>query len=137
MTARTREELLEAARVRVWDLLSVSELSNSHGIDQDAIRRAAPGPLSPAAARLASTLASATLGQIEIISRLLVGCYSEEAIANLEAEVSRLLAPRPRARARRPRPAAAPLVIIPDLSPQAHPGLALEPPATGPEGDLQ
>ena len=86
----------------MWAMLSVAELLDSHGINPDTIRRAAPG-LSPAAVRLASTLASATLGQIEVVAMILAGFYDEASIAAFEADLRRP-APRPRARARARRP---------------------------------
>ncbi len=113
------EQRLEVARQAVWKMLSIAEVLGSHGIDEATIRRAAPGLISAAAVRLCSTLASATLRQIEIISRLLAGGYTEEAIADIEAEINRRPAPRSGALA---LPAVAPLAIEPPApAPEAAP----------------
>jgi hypothetical protein len=113
VTDRIREQCLEEARQTTWALLAVGELAGSYGIDPETIRRAAPGLLSPATVRLASTLASACLGQIEVISLLLAGGYDEAAIAAFEADLRPAPRPRARARARRPRP----VTVAPPVEP--------------------
>ena len=112
MTVRDQQRFEEAKR-RAATLVSLIDILGQP-VDASTIQKAALVPLSEIAVRAAANLAYLAIANIEGVAAVLAGQVSAEVLAHF-ADVPW------------PEP-------TPDMTPQAHPGLAVaEPPATATE----
>ena len=108
-----RDQRLEEAKRRAATLVSLIDILGQP-VDASTIQEAALVPLSAIAVRAAANLAHLTIANLDGVAAVLAGQVPAEVLAHF-ADVPW------------PEP-------TPDMTPQANRDLALEPPATSPEG---